>query len=360
VWSFPALELLDQVQDGELPGYIYSRMGNPTVARLEGAVAAMEGAASGLALSSGMGVIASILLALTRPGQRVVAARELYGGTTGLLGLVEKFGVHPHLVDLEDSRALDRALAQPAALVLVETLANPRLSVADLPGLAARARAAGAVLVVDNTFATPYLCRPLEHGADLVVHSLTKFLSGHGDLTAGVGVGGSELVERARRAATVLGPALDPFAAWLAVRGMKTLDVRMERACANALTLARYLERHPGVLKVHYPGLPGHPGHELAGRLLGGKYGAMLAFELKGGEQAASALVRGLRLVRLVPSLGDVATTISHPAKTSHRGLSPQEREERGIGPGLIRVSVGIEAVDDLVEDMERALSAPG
>jgi methionine-gamma-lyase len=214
--------------------------------------------------------------------------------------------------------------------------------------------------VVDNTFATPYLCRPLEHGADLVVHSLTKFLSGHGDLTAGVGVGGSELVERARRAATVLGPALDPFAAWLAVRGMKTLDVRMERACANALTLARYLERHPGVLKVHYPGLPGHPGHELAGRLLGGKYGAMLAFELKGGEQAASALVRGLRLVRLVPSLGDVATTISHPAKTSHRGLSPQEREERGIGPGLIRVSVGIEAVDDLVEDMERALSAPG
>jgi len=174
-----------------------------------------------------------------------------------------------------------------------------------------------------------------------------------------VGVGGGELVERARRAATVLGATLDPFAAWLAVRGMKTLDVRMERACASALILARYLEGHPRVQKVHYPGLLSHPGHGLAGRLLGGKYGAMLAFELKGGEEAAAALVRGFRLVRLVPSLGDVATTISHPAKTSHRGLSPQQREAAGIGPGLIRVSVGIEAVDDLLEDMDRALSAP-
>ncbi|HAI20630.1 MAG TPA: hypothetical protein DCM14_01800, partial [Clostridiales bacterium UBA8153] len=168
-----------------------------------------------------------------------------------------------------------------------------------------------------------------------------------------------ELVERVRGAAVVLGAALDPFAAWLAVRGMKTLAVRMERACTNALTLARYLEEHPQVQKVHYPGLPSHPGHRLAGRLFGGQYGAMLAFELKGGEPAAAALVRGLRLVRLVPSLGDVATAISHPAKTSHRGLTPQEREAAGIGPELIRVSVGIEAIDDLLEDMERALTAP-
>ncbi|MEW6521989.1 MAG: aminotransferase class I/II-fold pyridoxal phosphate-dependent enzyme [Bacillota bacterium] len=358
VWRFRALELLDHVQDGQAPGYIYSRMGNPSVARLEQAVAALEGAGAGLALASGMAVITATLMALTRPGQRVVAARELYGGTTGLLALLANFGVEVAPVNLEDRHEVEQALSRPAAMVLVETLANPRLAVADLPFVANRARDAGAWLVVDNTFATPYLCRPLAFGADLVVHSLTKFLSGHGDVTAGVCVGSPQLIARLRPVATVLGAALDPFAAWLAVRGMKTLALRMERACANALTLARFLEGHPRVQAVHYPGLPGHAGHALAEQLLGGRFGAMLAFELSGGEEAVATFVKAARLVRLVPSLGDVATTISHPAKTSHRGLSQHAREEAGIGPGLLRVSVGIESAGDLVEDFRLALEA--
>ncbi|MGH7394946.1 MAG: trans-sulfuration enzyme family protein [Candidatus Methylomirabilales bacterium] len=356
-YSFPDLASLDAVQDGTVQGYMYGRYGLPNHTALERAMAALEGAEAGLACASGMGAIAAALLAALSGGGKVAAARDVYGGTYGLLEEFGRFGVRTTWVDAGNLAEVEAALQEGCRLLLVETLSNPLVRVADLPALAAAAHRAGALFLVDNTFATPCLCRPLGHGADAVVHSATKFLGGHGDLTAGVLVGTASFIREARRVAMRFGPTLGPHDAWLAVRGMKTLSLRMARTCENALALAAFLAGHPKVTAVHYPGLPSHPGNPLARRLLTGGFGGVLAFELRGGLAAADALVKALRLIRLVPSLGGVATTLSHPVKTSHRSLSPAERERLGVRDGLLRLSVGIEDAPDLTADLAQALA---
>jgi len=251
-----------------------------------------------------------------------------------------------------------RALGEPAAAVVVESISNPLLSVPDLNGVAALAHAAGALLIVDNTLATPYHCRPLAHGADVAVHSGSKYLGGHSDTLSGVLAGSADFVKAARTTLVTFGATASPFDCWLTVRGIKTLALRMERASANAMQVAEFLAAQRGVSRVSYPGMASHPQHERAACLLSGGFGAMAAFELKGGEPAASAFVRGLRRIKLAPSLADVSTTISHPARTSHRGYSAAEREAIGITPGLIRLSVGIEHAEDIIADLRDGLAA--
>ena len=357
VYTFPDLGSLDAVQDGTQPGYMYGRYGLPNHATLERAVAVLEGGGAALACASGMGATAAALLAALSGGGKVAAARDVYGGTYGLLEELGRFGVKTTWVDAGKMAEVDAALADGCRLLLVETISNPLVRVADLPALAAAAHRAGALLLVDNTFATPCLCRPLSLGADAVYHSATKFLGGHSDLTAGVLVGTAPFIRDARRVAMRFGPTLGPHDAWLAVRGMKTLNLRMARTCENALALATYLAGHPKVAAVQYPGLASHPDHLVARRILTGGFGGMLAFELRGGIEAADALVKALRLITLAPSLGGVATTLSHPAKTSHRGLSALERERLGVRDGLLRLSAGIEDAPDLTADLAQALA---
>jgi cystathionine gamma-synthase len=359
VFEVDSLETLDDVTEGRAAGYIYSRDGNPTQAALERLVARLEGGEAGVACASGMGAIAAALLTDLRVGDRVVAASALYGRTIGLLtGPLARLGVTTEFVDLNDAGAVEQALAQPAAAVIVETVSNPLLRVPDLQFLAGLAHAAGARLVVDNTFATPFHCRPLAHGADVTLHSGTKYLGGHSDVTIGVLVGRADFAERARATMSTFGAPASPFDSWLTVRGSKTLALRMERSSANALAIAEFLTtRTEAVSAVYYPGLPSSPDYVIAGRTLERGFGAMVSFDLRGGAEAASAFVRGLRRIRLATSLGDVSTTISHPAKSSHRSLGEEGRAAAGITEGLIRVSVGIEHVDDIIADLDQALA---
>jgi len=355
-----SLETLDDLYEGRAEGFVYSRGGNPNQVVLERLVARLEGAEAGLAAASGMGAIAAALMTGLKAGDRIVASDSLYGPTaTLLLGPLAALGVRAVFADLSDSASAERALAEPASIVVVETISNPLLRLVDLPALARLAHAVGAMLVVDNTFATPYHCRPIEFGADVVVHSATKYLGGHSDVTNGVLVGTEEFVSQARATMSAFGAPASPFDCWLTVRGIKTLALRMERSSANAAAVAAYLTgAGQQIVGVYYPGLPSAPQAALACRLLRNGFGAMVSFELAGGEAAASTFVRALRRIRLVPSLGDVSTTLSHPSKTSHRGLGEATREATGIRPGLLRLSVGIEHLDDLIADLELGLAA--
>ncbi len=362
-YSYERVTDLDEVLAGTRPGYVYGRYGTPTVAALEEAVAALEGGESALAFASGMAAIHAALLAFgVRAGTAVVAAQDLYGATYLLLDrLLRTQRVAVQFVDVTDLEGVDEACAAlRPAVVLVETVSNPLLKVADLPALAAIAHRWGSALLVDNTFATPYLVRPLTLGADAVIHSATKYLNGHGDVLAGV------VVTSAERRATMLeilkmtGGNLGPQEAWLVLRGMRTLALRMRQHCENAREVARWLEGHPRVSRVIYPGLPSHPQHALAGRLFTGRgYGGVVSFELKdAGTEEVFRFMEALRLCMPVTTLGDVWTTVLYPAQSSHRGLSPEERARLGIGDGLVRISVGIEGVEDIIADLEQALSA--
>jgi cystathionine beta-lyase/cystathionine gamma-synthase len=355
VWTLDSLDQCEAVYAGEAAGYIYTRDANPNHRALERLLAALETAEDCVVFSSGMAALAAALLALTGGDRRVVAARQIYGATSRLLAEeLARFGIETTWVDGTDLGAVERALEGGADLLLVETLGNPLLPLADIPELAARCRATGARLIVDNTFATPLCCRPLEHGADLVIHSVTKYLGGHSDLTLGAAAGRRALTDGLRRQARLLGGAANPFECWLALRGATTFPLRMERSCENALELARRLERHPAVRRVYYPGLPSHAQHARAGALLG-SFGAMLALDVEDGGAARRALGR-LRRVRFAPSLGDTATTISYPFSTSHRGLSPAALREIGISEATLRLSVGIDHVEDVWADLDEAL----
>jgi cystathionine beta-lyase/cystathionine gamma-synthase len=343
---------------GDAP-FVYARYGNPTTASVEAAVADLEGGAGAIAYASGMGAMSSVLWALLDTGAHVVAQDRLYGGTQGLLDTLRtRWGVEVTLVDGGNPEAVRAALRPDTRVLLLETIANPTGQVADLPALTALARAVGAVTVVDNTFATPLLCRPIEHGADVVVHSATKYMGGHSDTIGGVAVFADPASLGEARSRTVeFGAVMDPFAAWLIARGLSTLAVRMERHCANARELAERLAAHPAVARVHYPGLPDDPGHATALRILDGGFGGVLAFELVGGLPAGRSFASGIRLAALAPSLGDVRTLVMHPASTSHRQLDAEGLARAGISEGLIRLSAGIEDVDDLWKDLEQALS---
>lgn len=335
---------------------LYTRYGNnPNQLALQARIAALEGAPACLVVGSGMAAMTAAMLACLQAGDHLVAARALYGGTRTLLDReFARLGIRTTYVDFHDSEWAS-AFTDRTRAVLVETPTNPLLRIVDLRPIADECSRRGAPLIVDATFATPANFRPLEHGADVVVHSATKYLSGHSDVTAGAVAGRADLLDLALQRARILGAALDPHAAWLVERGIKTLAVRMERHNRNGMAVAEWCEQQPGIVRTHYPGLASHPDHALAARLFGG-YGGMLGVELAGGD-AATRFVRALRLAKLAPSLGGVETLVSEPRHTSHAGLSPAEREAVGIPDGFVRFSLGIEDAGDLIADIEQALA---
>ncbi|MFD1152259.1 trans-sulfuration enzyme family protein [Saccharothrix hoggarensis] len=334
--------------------FVYSRLANPTVRALEDAVAALEGGTAALATASGMGAISAVLMANLKAGDHVIAQRALYGGTLAFLrDLAERWGVTVTYVGGHDADEVRAALRPETKVLYLETIANPTGHVSDLPALAA---AAGDVLVVvDNTFASPLLCRPIEHGADVVVHSTTKYLGGHSDVTGGVAVfADTARHHRTWHYAVELGVTPDPFAAWLTIRGLRTLALRVRKHEENAAVLARRLADHPAVRKVHWTGLETHPSHAVAAGFLTG-FGSAFSFDLADAA-AGRAFVTSLGLISLAPSLGGVETLVLHPASTSHRQLTEEQLAASGITGGTIRLSVGIEDVEDLWDDLARAL----
>ncbi|MGP4112510.1 trans-sulfuration enzyme family protein [Streptomyces sp. 4N509B] len=359
LFSFADAEELSAAFHDPRGAFFYGRFGNPTVRTLQDAVTGLEGGHAAIAFSSGMAAVNAVLFALLSPGDHVVAQRRLYGGTYATLGdLSSRWGVELTLVSGDDPEELRAALRPTTRVLLLETIANPTTRVSDLPTLIGEVAGRDITTVVDNTFATPLLCRPLDHGADVVLHSATKYLGGHSDVLGGIAVFGSdEPHDRVWHHATELGATADPFAAWLTLRGMQTLALRVERQCATALTLARRLADHPAVATVHYPGLPSHPDHAVARRLLNGRGGGVLAFDLVGGRPAGRAFIESVRLASLSVSLGDVTTLVMHPASTSHRQLDADALAAAGIGEGTVRLSVGVEHPDDLWNDLDQALS---
>ncbi|WP_309053204.1 aminotransferase class I/II-fold pyridoxal phosphate-dependent enzyme [Streptomyces sp.] len=338
--------------------FLYSRMGNPTVRALEDAVARLEGGTGALSYASGMGAISGVLHTLLSSGGHVIAQRCLYGGTYAVLtDLAARWGVDVTYVSGTDPEEVRAALRPKTRLLYLETVANPTTRVADLPALAAVAAGAGVPVAVDNTFASPLLCRPLDHGADVVLHSATKYLAGHADVLGGVAVFKDPALQRRVRAHAVeQGAVTDPFAAWLTLRGMQTLPLRVERQSASAATLAARLAAHPAVAAVRHPSLADHPDRAVAARLLPAGGGGVISADLAGGRDAGRAFVEAVRVASLSVSLGDVRTLVMHPASTSHRQLDAQALEAAGIGPGTIRLSVGIEHVEDLWADLAQAL----
>jgi cystathionine beta-lyase/cystathionine gamma-synthase len=351
---------------GAPPHYVYARHGNPTVVGFERAVAAAEGGVGAVAFGSGMAALyAALLTAGVMPGETVMAANNLYGASTGMLRKhFAPQGVRVVLRDATNTAAFCQAVQEEQpAVILLETISNPLLQLCDLPAIAQAAHQVGAVVVVDSTFTSPVLIRPLEHGADLVMHSATKYLGGHGDSLGGVVIARSQThLSTLQSHLRMLGGVLSPFEARLLSRGMKTLVLRMERHCANAAAVACWLNEHPKVSKVHYPGLPGHPQHDLARRLLReGLFGGMVSFELRGAEQATIyRLMNTLKLCLCGTSLGDVYSLLSYPVMSSHRDLTPAQRAEIGISDGLVRLSVGIEHASDIIADLDQALAEAG
>jgi len=358
VYTLPDLDALDRILDERQPGYIYARDAHPNGSNLAAQLAEWEGAQWALVTSSGMAAISAIVLATVQQGQRILTSHRLYGRTAQLFQQeLPRFGVQATFVDTTDLEQVRRALETPARLLFVETLSNPLLRVADLASLAPLAHETNCLLVVDNTFATPVLVRPLELGADLVMESLTKMIGGHSDVTLGLVCGRNDMLPEVSQVSSIWGFASNPFDCWLAERGLSTLRLRMTTASANAAALADWLAQRPGVTRVVYPGSADHPDRELAGRLLQGGFGNMLCFDLAGGREAVNRFMRGAPGIPFSPSLGHTTTTCSHPATTSHRYVSPAEKQRQGITDGLVRLSVGIEELADIQKEMSKGLA---
>lgn len=346
---------------GQEAGYIYTRIGNPTQEALEIKVAALEGSQAALAFGSGMAAISGVILALAGNGDHLLADQTLYGCTHNLFShLLPRFGVEVTFVDMSDIRNVERSLRNNTRVVYFETPANPTLKLVDMKAVSGLGRQAGARVIVDNTFMSPYFQRPLDNGADIVVHSATKYMSGHGDVIAGIAAGPRELMDHIRLTTLKdMGGVISPFNAWLVLRGLKTLAVRMDRHNQNAAQVARFLEAHPRVDRVYYPGLPSHPQHKLAKQQMTG-FGGLVSFEIKGGLEAGVRMLNGVRLCHLAVSLGDTDTLIQHPASMTHAAVPQEDRLKMGFTDGLIRLSVGLEDVADIVEDLSRALNNAG
>jgi methionine-gamma-lyase len=346
---------------GRAGGHVYSRWGNPNVAELEAKVAALEGAEAAVATASGMAAVSTVLLAVLRAGDHCIVDTGCYSATSTLFRQeLPRLGIEATFVDTGDLAAVAAARRPATRLIYTETPGNPALTIVDLAALADYARAHDIVTVCDNTFATPYLQRPLDHGIDVVVHSATKYLGGHGDVIAGAAAGSRELMERCRnRVLRDYGGVLSPMAAFLVCRGLPTLALRTERHCDNAERVAAFLASHPAVAHVAYPGLPEHPRHAVACRQMR-RFGGMIAFEVRGGVAAGAAVMDRVRLCTLAVSLGDVRTLIPHPASMTHSTVSREARDAAGITDGLIRLSVGIEDVDDIIADLDQALTVSG
>jgi cystathionine beta-lyase/cystathionine gamma-synthase len=337
-------------------GYVYTRWANPTIDAFEAAVADLEGATDAEAFSTGMAAIAAIFLATCSAGDRVVAARQLYGNSYSLMTTrLPRYGITADFFDVDDFDGIERAL-EGAKLLYCETIGNPAARVADLPRLARLAADTGVPLVVDNTFASPILCRPLEHGASIVVHSATKFLGGHHDLMGGIVCGDPPTLTPIKELARDLGPTLAPFNAWLALRGMATLHLRVERSSTSALAVARALQAHPAVDHVDYPALDGDVSKPLAESLLGGRGGGTLGFNVAAGRERAAHFQESLRVIKPAASLGGTHSLVVHAASVTHTQLSAQELGAAGISEGFCRLSVGLEDPEDLIADLEQAL----
>ncbi|NDW47085.1 methionine gamma-lyase [Ruegeria sp. PrR005] len=360
-FAFETAEAGGEMFAGERRGHIYSRISNPTLDLLEQRIATLEGAEAGLALSSGMGAITAVLWTLLSPGDEVIVDKTLYGCTFSYMrhGLA-KWGVTITHVDLTDPENLKTAISDKTRVVYFETPANPNMRLVDIAAVSEIAHAAGASVVVDNTYATPYLTRPIEMGADIVLHSATKYLGGHGDVVAGLVVGGAEQISEIRLYGMkdMTGAVMAPFNAMLILRGLKTLALRMDRHCASAQVVAEWLAAHPAVGEVYFPGLASFSQHELANRQMA-QPGAMIAFELKGGMDAGRAMMNRLNMIARAVSLGDAETLIQHPASMTHSTYTPEERAEHGISDGLVRLSVGLEEVEDILADLAQSLGAP-
>ncbi len=340
----------------EETGYIYTRLGNPTINLLAQKMALLESAEAGLVFASGMAAIFATVLACCKSGEHIVSDKVIYGGTYALFQhLLPRIGITTTFVDTTDDSQIKSAIRTNTKMILIESPANPTLKINDIRRIAEIAHQHNIMLCVDNTFATPYLQMPIELGADIVVHSATKYLGGHGDLIGGIVVGKKDFIKyMAKEIANDVGGCISPINAWLILRGLKTLAVRMERHCANAMEIAKFLKNHPKVERVYYPGLEDHPGHEIAKKQMRA-FGGMLGFDLKGGREAGKTLMNSVRLCTLAVSLGDTDTLIEHPASMTHSTYNEDELIKAGINPGFVRMSVGIENVEDLIADLSQA-----
>jgi cystathionine beta-lyase/cystathionine gamma-synthase len=358
VFTFDDLNELEAYFEQPGQGYMYTRFGNPNSDELATEVNLLERGQGGVVTSSGMSAILTGILTYCQAGDHVLCAEEIYGGSSTLLAKeLGRLGVGVTFVPTADTYNLEEYAVSGTKLMLAETMSNPLLQVLDIRRLAEECQQYHVHLLIDNTFASPVITRPLELGADMVMHSVTKYLSGHSDVTAGVLVAArKEDHTRARQIMVNYGLNLSPFESWLASKGLKTLRLRMKQHSANALELAKFLKQHPKVKHVYYPGLPEHPQHALAQQQGGGLFGGMLSFRIQDEVTAVNRLMQSLHYIVFAPSLAGVATTVSHPLKTSHRALSPEKQERLGITMGLIRLSVGIEEPEDIIQDMQQAL----
>lgn len=360
VFSFDNVESLDAVYAGRESGYIYSRMGNPGVECLQELLAAAENSDGALAFSSGMAAIVTAILANVGKGDHIISSPVLYGGVYDYLkNEITRFGVEVDFVDFVHDKP-ENYIKPNTKVIYTETITNPLMEVMDIPAIAEAAHRHGVKLIVDNSFATPAVCRPMEYGADIVAYSGTKYLGGHSDILCGALCSNKENIANLQRFVTLYGGIISPFDAWLLTRSMRTLELRMRQHSENARKVAEYFEGHPKIEKVYYPGLPSSEFHPLAMRLFDkGLCGGMLSADFKGGERAASAFIAACENVKLVPSLAGFATSISYPAKTSHRAYSKEELDKCGISCGQLRFSIGIENIEDVIEDFDRALAVP-
>lgn len=356
-FSFPTAEAGAARFSGESPGFIYTRMGNPTVEALEDNIRALEGGFGAMATATGMAAISTVFLSLLEQGTHVVSTGSVYGPTRVLLeNEMVRYGVRSTFVDTSRLDDIEQAMEPETLIVYVETPANPTMSITDIEGAAKIAHDHDALIVVDNTFASPYLQRPFEHGADVVVHSLTKSINGHSDVVGGmVLTRDKRLFDTVRAGLSLYGGTMDPHQAWLVLRGVKTLPLRIERSVQSAEKLARFLVQHPDVTWVRYPGLESHPQHETAVKQMDG-FGSMICFGLRGGLSAGKKLMNNVEVFTLAVSLGGVESLIEHPASMTHAGIPRRERGQAGIADDLVRISVGCEDVDDLQADLEQAI----
>ena len=357
-FGYDDLQEWQAVALGQKPGHIYSRNTNPTVAVFEEKMRWLEGAEAATSFASGMAAITNMIFSLVKPGDRIVTVKDTYGGTNQFFReFLPSFHVDVRLCETTDPLQVEKEIAAGCKLVYLETPTNPTLKLVDIARLSRAAHGVRATVVTDNTFATPANQLPLQLGSDLVLHSASKFLGGHADALGGVVCGSKDLLKRIYHFREITGAALDPFAAYLLIRGLKTLQIRVERQNENALRVAAYLEAHPAVARVHYPGLTSHPQHEIAKRQMHGGYGGVLSFELKGDFGAVQAFLPKLRYAHRAANLGAVETVVGPPATTSHVEVSPQDRAAMGIPEALVRYSTGIEDVEDLIADLDQALA---
>jgi len=342
---------------GEDNGYVYTRLGNPTQAALEREMAFLEGGEAALCFSSGMAAISGVILSLCQSGDNLVSSDTVYGGTHNLYKeTLPRWNIQVKEIDATNLKNLENAIDEKTRMIFIESPANPTLSIIDIEGCANITKKNGIPLVIDNTFATPYLQRPLEMGAQIIIHSATKYIGGHGDTIAGVVVGKKNYIDELRaKILRDIGGVISPLNAWLLLRGLKTLPVRMDRHCANALEIAKFLSLHPKINWVRYPGLSTHPQHEMAVKQMK-KFGGMITFEVKGGRKAGEKLMNSLGLITLAVSLGDCDSLMEHPASMTHSTYSAEKLAEIGVSEGLIRVSVGLEDPSDIITDLKLAL----